>query len=175
MTTDNQREQIWRSLDDPEYRHQFVDEGISVGLAFQIRALRNKQQLTQDELAGKMTSRQPAVSSWENPNYGKYTLKTLKDLAKAFDVGLLVRFVPFSELVDRGINLTSDAIAPPSYTQELQGRARPATIGVTTETEATTKDIAGYLKETMVSGPSTAIFGPYAYDARRTEPGVVVV
>jgi hypothetical protein len=45
-------------------------------------------------------------------------LNTLKDLAKAFDVGLLVRFVPFSSLVDWEANLTPDMIAPPNFTQE---------------------------------------------------------
>lgn len=58
------------------------------------------------------------VSEWENPNYGKYTLETLKYLAKAFDIGLLVRFVPFSKLVDWTVDLTSDLIAPPRFSEE---------------------------------------------------------
>jgi transcriptional regulator with XRE-family HTH domain len=172
MTTANQNEQVWKSLGDPEYRHQFIDEGISVGIAFQIRALRNRQKLTQGELAAKLTSKQPAVSSWENPNYGNYTLKTLKDLAKAFDVGLLVRFVPFSELVDRTLSLTGDAIAPPKFAEEQPDRIQPGVINLTTETEATSKDIVSYLRHPLASGPSTAIFGPY--DAIRAEQGVVV-
>jgi hypothetical protein len=63
------------------------------------------------------------ISSWENPDYGRYSLGTLKDLAKAFDVGLLVRFVPFSTLVDWALNLTSDTIAPPSFNEEQSHRA----------------------------------------------------
>jgi hypothetical protein len=35
-----------------------------------------------------------------------------------FDVGLLVRFVPFSTLVDWTVGLTSDLIAPPSFNEE---------------------------------------------------------
>jgi len=105
-------------LSNPEYRHQFVEEEINVGIAFQIRSLRNRQKLTQGNLADLLGVKQPLVSSWENPNYGKYTLGTLKDLAKAFDVGLLVRFVPFSTLVDWTTNLTSDVIAPPSFGEE---------------------------------------------------------
>jgi hypothetical protein len=43
---------------------------------------------------------QNAVSRLESPNYGKPTITTLKRLAAALDVGLIVRFVPFSELID---------------------------------------------------------------------------
>jgi transcriptional regulator with XRE-family HTH domain len=118
MTMDNKREQIWESLRDPEYRHQFVDEEINVGIAFQIRSLRNKQNLTQVNLAKRLGVKQPLVSSWEDPDYGNHSLGTLKELARAFDVGLLVRFVPFSTLVDWTANLSGDAIAPPSFGEE---------------------------------------------------------
>ena len=118
MTIANKREQIWQSLSDPEYRHQFVEEEINVGIAFQIRSLRNRQKLKQGNLADLLGVKQPLVSSWENPNYGRYTLGTLKDLAKAFDVGLLVRFVPFGKLVDWTVDLTSEVIAPPSFSEE---------------------------------------------------------
>jgi transcriptional regulator with XRE-family HTH domain len=43
---------------------------------------------------------QNSVSRLENPEYGKPTLTTLKRLAAAFDVALVVRFVPFSKLVN---------------------------------------------------------------------------
>jgi transcriptional regulator with XRE-family HTH domain len=120
MTIDNKRAQILESLSDPEYRHQFVEEEINVGIAFQIRSLRNRQNLTQANLASRLDVKQPLVCSWENPGYGKYSLGTLKDLAKAFDVGLLVRFVPFSTLIDWTANLSHDAIAPPSFGEEEQ-------------------------------------------------------
>ena len=118
MNTTNKSDQIWESLRDPEFRKQFIDEHISVGIAFQIRSLRNRQKLTQMKLAELLGGKQPLISEWENPSYGNYTLGTMKDLAKAFDVGLLVRFVPFSTLVDWTINLTSDVIAPPSFGEE---------------------------------------------------------
>lgn len=118
MTIANKREQIWQSLSDPEYRHQFIEEEINVGIAFQIRALRNRQELKQTDLAKRLGVKQPLVSSWEDPNYGKYSLATLKELAKAFDVGLLVRFVPFSRLVDWTAELTKDDIAPVTFDKD---------------------------------------------------------
>ncbi len=118
MTIANKREQIRQSLSDPGYRHQFVEEEINVGIAFQIRSIRVRQKLTQGNLADLLGVKQPLVSSWENPNYGKYSLATLKELAKAFDVGLLVRFMPFSKLVDLTVDLTKEVIAPPNFSEE---------------------------------------------------------
>ena len=155
MTEVNKREQIWQSLSDPEYRHQFVEEEINVGIAFQIRSLRKRQKnLTQNDLAERMGIRQPLVSSWENPNYGKYSLGTLKDLAKAFNVGLLVRFVPFSKMVEWTANLSHDVIAPPSFTEEQYDvvtldLAAPTLIG-------NTKDVDPYdLRFLYANAPDT--------------------
>ncbi len=114
----SKQEQMWESLKDKDFRQQIIDEHVNEGIAFQIRSLRNRQELTQSDLAQLLDVKQPLVSSWENPNYGKYTLKTLKELAKRFDVGLLVRFVAFSTLVDWTVDLTSDVITPPSFNEE---------------------------------------------------------
>ena len=75
--------------------------------------------------------KQPMISAWENPNYGRYTLATLKEFAKAFDVGLLVRFVPFSKLVDWTVDLTSDVIAPASFSEEQLIVALPVSMAST--------------------------------------------
>ena len=123
MNTTNKRDQLWESLNDPEFRQQLTDEHINVGIAFQIRSLRNRQNLTQTNLAELLNVKQPLVSAWENPNYGKYSLHTLKELAKAFDVGLLVRFIPFGSLMDWTVNLKPDDIAPASYREEQSNKA----------------------------------------------------
>ncbi len=144
MNIINKREQMYESISDPEFRKQLIDEHINVGIAFQIRSLRNRQKMTQTKLAKLLGDKrkQPLISEWENPNYGKYTLGTLKDLAKAFDVGLLVRFVPFNTLVDWTIDLTSDIIAPPSFGEE-QYQVMPSASSVSNPIKDT-KDIDPY-------------------------------
>ena len=160
MAVGSKRAQIWQSFSDYEYRHQFVEEEINVGIAFQIRSLRNKQNLKQGELANLMNVKQPLVSSWENPNYGKYTLATLKGLAKAFDVGLLVRFVPFSNLADLTADLTHYDIATPAFSEEknharpiISGLASSVYAGITTFFDANTLTLG----DTNVTRPSTSI------------------
>jgi transcriptional regulator with XRE-family HTH domain len=77
-----------------------VESHISKTLAFQIRSLRDKEGWSQQRLAELVGSNQNAIYRAENPNYGKQTITTLKKIAAAFDVALVVRFVPFSELLD---------------------------------------------------------------------------
>ena len=155
----SKQEQMWENLRDKDFRKQFIDEHVNVGIAFQIRSLRNRQDLEQSELAQLLGVKQPLISSWENPNYGKYTLNTLKNLAKAFDVGLLVRFVPFSTLIDWTVDLTSDAIAPPSFNEEEKLHAASLVL-VTSSLIESTKDTDVYdlkLEELVSSKPALSI------------------
>ena len=119
MTT-NKQWQFITNLSDPEYRKAFVDEMVGTGLAFQIRRLRNARSLTQKALADQMGNNQVTISQWENPGYGSYSLSSLKQLASAFDVGLLVRFVSFSELADWTIDVGDERLTPPTYEDERQ-------------------------------------------------------
>ena len=113
-------QQIFDSFGNKEYRDAFVAEHLNSGLAFQIRALREKNGWTQDELARLTGKAQETISQLENPDYGRFTLKTLKALASAFDLALMVNLVSFSELIARVSNLSPETIAPPSYDNERQ-------------------------------------------------------
>lgn len=101
-------------------RKQFVESHLNKTIAYQIRAIRDRLGWSQEKLAAEVGMNQNAISRLESPEYGKPTLTTLKRLASAFDVALVVRFVPFSELVDwvtttprivKGLNTESLAVA----------------------------------------------------------------
>jgi len=73
----------------------------------------------------KVGMKQQAMSRLEDPFYGKATLTTLKKIADAFDVGLLVEFVPFTQLINRasGTSYTEHGYGPetmnvPSFEEE---------------------------------------------------------
>lgn len=114
-TTLARREQIAASLRDKEYRELFVEEEIDTGLPLQIRALRKARGWSQRELAKQVGMTQEGVSRLESLDYGRYTLATLKRLAAAFDVALVVRFEPFSRLVDWAANLSPEDLAVPDF------------------------------------------------------------
>src|SRR5690349_18360152 len=81
-------------------RQQFTESHLAKTIAYQIRATRDKLGWSQERLATEVGMNQNAISRLESPQYGKPTLTTLKRMASALDVGLIVRFVPFSELAD---------------------------------------------------------------------------
>lgn len=83
-------------------RIRFVESNLDKAIAYQIRSLRDREKWTQSEFAEKLGIKyQNNVSArLENPNYGKHTLTTLKKIAAACDVGLVVWFIPFSRLID---------------------------------------------------------------------------
>src|SRR5688572_4778149 len=95
----SKRQQIIAGLADKEYRDAFVEEQINVGLSFQIRSTRQARGWTQGDLGQRTGMKQETISVLESADYGSYSLRTLKRLASAFDVGLEVRLVPYSKLV----------------------------------------------------------------------------
>src|ERR1039457_3984176 len=85
-------------LHDPEYRKAFVSSQINIGIPFQIRALLKARGWTQNELAVRTGMLQPRISGMMSPGKTRPNIETLRRVAEAFDCGLMVRFVPFSEL-----------------------------------------------------------------------------
>ncbi len=100
MNTTTRREQIISSLASKRAREAFVASLIRIGLPAQIHELRDQRGWSQGELGRRAGKTQTVISRFESFGYEAFTLSTLKELAAAFDVGLKVRFVAFSELVD---------------------------------------------------------------------------
>ena len=96
----------------------FLRQRTAAHIAMQIRALREDRDWSQTELAKRSGIAQPAISRCERVGYGKQTISTLLRLAEAFDVGLDVSFVAYSELWRRERRFASDPLAPPSFPVE---------------------------------------------------------
>lgn len=116
-------------------RTRFVESHLDKKLAFQIRALRGDA--SQEKIEEITGIKQQALSRLESPYYGKATLTTLKKIAAVYDVGLLVEFVPFSQLVNRvsGTPYVERGFSPetmnlPSFEEEEKERAFDSREGV---------------------------------------------
>lgn len=116
-----------KPLDDKEYRAEFVSAMVSNSVALQIRELRKKSTLSQKKLAKKMGKKQSVISRLEDPEYGAFNVRTLLEMANAFDVALLVKFIPFSELMNRSRHLAPNDLGVPSYTEETRRMASAGT------------------------------------------------
>lgn len=80
-------------LKNPEFKKAFDEEEVFANLAIQIAKEREKQGLSQKELAELLHTKQQAVSRLENADYGRYSLNTLMRVANAFHKKLKIKFV----------------------------------------------------------------------------------
>lgn len=156
-------------LKDKEYRDAFVSEHIDTGLPFQIKALREKEEWSQEELGAKAGMKQERISALEDPNYGKFTLTTLKRLASAFDVALMVVFVPFSKLVDWESNLSPEVLQAVSFEKDNFSLKIPSKV----ETEKVVEEtIAEEINPYPLSHLYVGVNLPYG-DLRSKESGAI--
>jgi len=77
------------------YRHTYVDSALDSFIATQIKVLREQRDLTQTELAELASMKQSQISRLENINNSSWKVGTLRKLAHAFDLALVVRFENF--------------------------------------------------------------------------------
>jgi len=97
------------------YRDAYVASHTRQFLARQIRVFRGgRSQMQFGEMIGK---RQTVVSRLEDPNYGKWTLQTLLDVARKLDVAVVVRFVDFPTFVELTNDMSDNAARPRAYDQ----------------------------------------------------------
>lgn len=93
-----------------DMRYQWLEENIRYLLAMQIKATREARGWSKAELGDKTGMTEVEITHLEDPKGRGITMEKLKLLAQAFDVGLLVRFVPFAE--------RSSTLAPAGYDEE---------------------------------------------------------
>jgi transcriptional regulator with XRE-family HTH domain len=134
---------ISKLLTNKAFRNGYVYEHVKNGIPFQIRALREERQWTQEKLGDASEKPRNVISRLEDPNYGNFTLKTLLEIASAFEVALLVKFVPFSRLLEEYEDTSVEALGVKSITQEKKKLMRWAQIrdriGVDINSNATTE------------------------------------
>ena len=88
-------------------------------IPIQTRILREQRELSQGQLAERVKTTQSVISRLEDPNYGKLSLSSLLKLASAYDVALLVKFVPFSRLLHEFEDASPHALSAKEFTEEL--------------------------------------------------------
>ena len=97
----NSISELWAKLENKEYREGYVEGQFDIEVPFQIRALRRARGWTQADLAKHSDIPESQIAELEDPDSGPPSVQILHKLCAAFDVGLLVQFVSFSELVRR--------------------------------------------------------------------------
>lgn len=117
---DTIRSQLWEKMraGGKPYRDKFVAAHLSTNIAAQIQTLREVRGWSQKELADRAGMSPARISVMEDPSYEGLTLSTLKRIASAFDVALITRFGPFSDLVRWVSELSPQRLQAPSFDED---------------------------------------------------------
>jgi len=92
------RDELREDLKDEEFRHAYAEESLNLRIASQLRVIREGQKMTQEELGGKIGTKQAGIARLESADYASWSIKTLKKMARAFDLRLDVSFEEFGTL-----------------------------------------------------------------------------
>ncbi|MEO8927248.1 MAG: helix-turn-helix transcriptional regulator [Caulobacteraceae bacterium] len=111
-------ERLWAKFRSKAFREGFVSGELSTNVAAQIVTMREDRGWTQTQLATATGMAQSRISLLEDPSYEKMSVTTLKRLASAFDVGLAVRFVPFSDIVSWAVDDAPNHLSVQSFASE---------------------------------------------------------
>ncbi len=122
MTSKDRLSRLWESLRNKDYRDAFVSEHINSGIAVQISENRLARAWTQRELGRRASMGQVSISKLESASRGTPNLSTLLRLASAFDCGLMVKFVPLSQLAALAID--PDPLVVPRFGEDSPGASR---------------------------------------------------
>jgi transcriptional regulator with XRE-family HTH domain len=104
MTSDL-ADELRELFQDEEARYSYAESSQNAFVAAQIKALREDRQMSQEEVAVAIGTKQPAVSRLENANYSSWRVETLRKLARVYGVRLDMSFKEFGTLIPQIENL----------------------------------------------------------------------
>jgi transcriptional regulator with XRE-family HTH domain len=109
------RSKLLARFRDRGYRQAYVDSFLDAYIATQIKVLREQRELSQTELAEKARMKQSQISPMEDVNHTSWKISTLKKIAKAFDLVLVVRFESFGAVLPDIERFARESLERPSF------------------------------------------------------------
>jgi len=128
LRDDVKSKMLWLKKIGKAARYKWMEAQIMRGLYLQIKAMRKQRGWSQKRLAREAGISVMVIWNLEHlPWISWPSIKTLTKLAAAFDVALIVRFAPWSEMVtwalglprtDKG--LSTSALCPKNFKEEMR-------------------------------------------------------
>src|SRR5467141_533388 len=100
---------ISRLIAERDFRADYIRAKLDVLIPSQLRGLRRRNDLTQPQLAEMAGMKQARISAMETQGRVNFNRETLVRMAATYGVGLIVQFVPFSEMLEWENNYSQDA------------------------------------------------------------------
>lgn len=114
------RNRLIEKFKDEEYAHSYMEAHRIGRIAGQVYQTRKARNWTQAQLADRAGMAQERVSKIEAGDFTSLTMSTLKKLARALDVNLVVEFEPFSHSIVSVCNETLQDFVLSGRAESLQ-------------------------------------------------------
>jgi len=88
------KEHIAEQMKDPKFKKAWHDLDLEFELLESMIKAREKAGITQEELAKRVGTQQPALSRLERGAFKKATVETLRKIADALDAKLIIKLHP---------------------------------------------------------------------------------
>jgi transcriptional regulator with XRE-family HTH domain len=98
-----------------EARREYAGHLLDAYIALQIKSLRLQRSWSQEEFARRAGMRQSQVSDMEQIDHSSWKVSTLRKLASALDLALVVRFEGFGRFLDEVLPVERKALERPSF------------------------------------------------------------
>ena len=88
------KQHVGEKMKNPEFKKAWQDLDAEFSILESVIKARKKTRLTQQELARRIGTKQPALSRLEKGGFEKANIETLRKIANALNYKLIVRFEP---------------------------------------------------------------------------------
>jgi transcriptional regulator with XRE-family HTH domain len=105
-----------------EYRDAYSEAFSNEHLATQIQMLRKQRGWTQAELGQKIGSNQGRVSVYEDEDYGKWSLETLRKMASVFGLWVKVSFESYGSLIQEAAHFQPQQLLRSDFENDAEVR-----------------------------------------------------
>jgi transcriptional regulator with XRE-family HTH domain len=109
------QEALIKEFADPEARNDYAEFLGDSWIALQIKALRLQRNMSQKDLAQKAGMKQSRISAMEQATYSQWSVSTLRRLARAFDLALVVSFESFGTLLEQAASSNRETLQRLSF------------------------------------------------------------
>lgn len=92
-------QKLLKRLAKKAYRDEYMAARVRSNIAYQVRGLRKRLNLSQSEFAELIGKPQSVVSRIENAEYGRVSVQTLIEVATALDIAVMVKFCGYPEFL----------------------------------------------------------------------------